>query len=372
VIVVGAGVVGLSTAYFLAERGARVVVLEQEAIGWAASGTSAGMVSPFAEVDGPPTLDLLAEEGLQLHARLAAILQGETGIDVHYGPIAVLLPAFEEREAEQLRAHARSAASGLQVEWLDVAAARAAEPRLSPRALGALCAPDEAQVDSYRLSLALARAAEQRGVTIRYGRVTGLLRSGSRVRGIRLASDRLLAPRVVLAAGPWTGRMADWLGWPVPVVPLRGQLLRLRVPDPPLRACLVHGGSYLLPKRDGLTTAGTTMELAGFRPRPTQAGAAHVRRVALRLAPSLAEAAEVEHTACLRPLSQDRLPILGAVPDWEGVYLATGHGRFGILLGPISGRLMAELVLEGRASADLSAFSPARFTPAPHTRATPA
>lgn len=372
VLVVGAGIVGLSTAYFLAQRGARVVVLEREAIGWAASGSSAGMLSPFAEVDGPPPLDELARQALQLHRQLAARLLDESDIDVHFRALPVLEPAFDSLEAERRRARLGRASPGSSLRWLDGLTARAIEPRLSPRAVGALCAPDEAEVDSYRLCLAMARAAERHGVAIRHGRVVGLLREGSKVAGVALPGARLSCPRVVLAAGPWTGPMARWLGRPVPVVPLRGQLLRLRVPEPTLRACLLRHGGYLLPKQDGLTLAGTTEERVGFRPRPTRAGEAHIRAVALRLAPSLRDAAAVEHTACLRPLSADGLPILGEVPGWEGLYLATGHGRRGMLLGPISGRLLAELILDGRPSVPLDLFSPARFVladlPAPSPR----
>lgn len=357
VIVVGAGIVGTSTALFLAEAGASVLVLERESIGCGASGGSAGMVSPFAEVEGPPALETLAWEGLRLHETLAQRLLAETGIDVQLCALPVLRPAFDEAEAEELRTRT----GGPGVRWLDGGEARALEPRLSPLALGALYAPDELQVDSYRLTLALAQAAERRGVTIRYAEVLGLLREGPRVAGVRLRRGPIRADRVVLAAGPWTGPMQRWLGWPIPVVPLRGQIVRLQVPEPPLRCCLLRGGNYVLRKGDGATIAGTTQELVGFRPRTTRAGRAAILAAALRLAPSLGEAAVVGQTACLRPLSGDGLPLLGPVPGWEGLFVATGHGRRGILLGPVSGQVVAALALGRTPGIPIEAFAPARF-----------
>ncbi|MCC7106054.1 MAG: FAD-dependent oxidoreductase, partial [Chloroflexi bacterium] len=336
VAVVGAGIVGLSTALFLAEGGARVVVIERESIGCAASGASAGMVSPFVEVEGPPALEALAEAGQRIHETLSARLRDEVGTDVHFRPLQVLRPAFDEGDAERLRKRAGER-RGWSIRWLDGAEARALEPLLSPRALGALCAPDEAQVDSYRLTVALAQAVERRGVEIRYGEARGLMCEGDRVVGVSLRREVVRAGSVLLAAGPWTGLMAEWTGWPIPVIPLRGEILHLRQPGLQLQCCIIRGGNYVLLKPDGLVKAGTTEERVGFRAQPTVAGRRRMGAAAARLVPALREAAVVGHTACLRPLSADLLPILGPVPGWEGLFLATGHGRRGILLGPISG-----------------------------------
>jgi glycine oxidase len=239
--------------------------------------------------------------------------------------------------------------------------ARALEQRLSPRARGALVVPDQLRVDAYLLTLALARAAERHGATIRYAEVTGLVRDGERVRGVRLRNGLMHADRVVLAGGPWTGRMAAWTGRSLPITPLRGQLLRLKAGGPAMRTCLMYGKGYLVDKGDGLVLAGTTEERAGFRVRPTRTGRASVITEVLRLAPSLRDAAVVEQTACLRPLSADLLPLLGPVPGSAGLFVAAGHGRQGILLGPISGRLTAELVLGKPPSLAIEAFDPARF-----------
>lgn len=363
VVVVGAGVVGMATALFLSRAGAVVTVLERESIACGASGAAAGILSAFSAAERPPAYETLVRAGIRLHHALAPELQDATGVDVRFAPLTMLYPAFDEPEAHGLRARSTTSAgeTGLSTHWLEGSAAREAEPLLSPRALGALAVPGQARVDAYRLTLALAQAAEQRGVTVRYATVAGLITDAGRIGGVTLASGVVRAGRVVLAGGPWTGLMAPWAGVPLPVTPLRGQLLRLQGGGPALRTCIMHGKGYLVEKGDGLTVAGTTEEPVGFRPRPTRGGRDAVMSAALKLAPSLRDAAIVEHTACLRPLSADGMPLLGPVPGIEGLFVAAGHGRQGILLGPISGRVVAELVQGTPPSLPLDPFAPGRF-----------
>ncbi len=360
VVVVGAGVVGLSAALFLADAGARVLVLERESLACGASGAAAGIVSPFAEVEGPEALDRLAEAGVGLHRLLVARLRDETGIDVVFRPLVVLRPALADADETRLRASATArAATG--VEWVDRAAALALEPRLTPRVRGALVASREFQVDPYRLCLALARAVEQRDVEIRYTSALGLARQGRRVLGVRVPHGCVEAERVVLAAGPWTGLMQAWVEWPLPVSPLRGQIVYLQALAGAFHCCLMRGGNYVLPKEAGVVLAGTTEERVGFRTRATRAAQRAILAGALLLAPSLRDATVVRQTACLRPLSADGLPLLGAVPGWENLFVATGHGRRGILLGPISGQVVADLVLGRAPRLPIGPFDPARL-----------
>jgi glycine oxidase len=363
VIVIGAGIVGMATALFLSRAGAAVTVLERDAIACGASGAAAGILSTFSPVARPPAYEALAQEGLRLHRVLASELRNATGADVRFAPLTILYPAFTASEARELRLQAlpATAAAGSIVRWLEAEEAHAAEPRLSRRALGALAVTEQARVDAYRLTVALAQAAEQRGVTIRYAEVTGLTTEQRRVTGVRLGGSVVRARQVVLAGGPWTGLMAPWVGQPLPVTPLRGQILRLQAGEPPLRTCIMYGKNYLLDKGDGLTVVGTTEEAVGFRPRPTRGGRAAVLAAVLKLAPSLGEAAVVQHTACLRPLSADGMPLIGTVPGIDGLVVAAGHGRQGILLGPITGQLAAALALGMPPLLSLTDFAPGRF-----------
>jgi glycine oxidase len=162
--------------------------------------------------------------------------------------------------------------------------------------------------------------------------------------------------------GPWTGQAGSWLGIPVPVVPLKGQILRLELAGPPLDYALYHsGGGYISSKPDGLTWVGTTEERVGFDDRSTEAARQSIMKGALEVMPVLSEARLALQTACLRPLSEDGLPIIGEVPGWEGVYLSTGAGRKGILLGPAMAQAIADLVTEGHTSLPVEPFSPGRF-----------
>lgn len=362
VIVVGAGVVGLATAYFCASAGLKVLVLERESIASQASGAAAGILTPAGEsAQAGPLGDLMARS-LEFHRSFTPRLKELTGIDPLFGPLAVLVPAFSPEEADRLRALAEHlAGSNSRLRWAEPTELLAAEPRLSPDLRGGLLAEGEGQVDAYRLTLALGRAAELAGAEVRYAAAEGLELPERGRPQVITRSGPVGADFVVLAMGPWTARAAGWLGTPVPVEPLRGQLLRLHLPGPPLAYCVMYGDHYVLSKLDGLVTAGTTEELVGFDPSTTPAARDFILEGVLRLVPGLADAQLVNHTACLRPLAADDMPILGPVPGRERVILATGHGRNGILMGPYSGRLVADLILGRTPEIDPGPFAPARF-----------
>jgi glycine oxidase len=171
--------------------------------------------------------------------------------------------------------------------------------------------------------------------------------------------DTIAADHVVLAAGPWTRRLARRLGVDVPTRPVRGQMLAYR--SSAVRHIIWGEDGYLVPKPGGFLFAGATVEDVGFRPRTTRQGLAQVRRMATATAPALRYPEVASDWAGLRPGSPDGRPIIGRVPGKDNVLVATGHFRNGILLGPITGRLIAQLVMEGRTELPLEAFSPARF-----------
>jgi glycine oxidase len=162
--------------------------------------------------------------------------------------------------------------------------------------------------------------------------------------------------------GSWSAAASDWLKFPIPVRPLKGQALRLRFRGEPFQ--YIMGGAawgHLLFRRDGLVSAGSTEEDVGFDAQPTEEGRLHLLNWALSLMPCLEEAEVVHHLAGLRPLSADNMPLIGPVPDREGVYLATGHGRKGIHLATGTGRIISDLILRGETSLPLEPFLPARF-----------
>lgn len=364
VVVLGAGVVGCATAYFLAREGVSALVVERDALGSHASGFAFGGLAAYSGFGIPGPVYPLAREAMRLHVELAERLPGEAGVDLQFRWVPLLAAAdTEERALAFRRALSWLREEGFSASWVDGEAVRREEPRLAPSVLGGLRVEETALLESYRLTLALAQAAERAGVRFRHGRAVGLLTSGGRLEGVLLeGGERIPCDRLVVALGPWTGPAGAWLGLDLPVRPLKGQIVRVRLPGPPLPFYLTHEGNYCATKPDGLLWCGTTEEDVGFDERPTPDARDAILTGLARVLPALAEAEIVQQTACLRPLSGDGYPILGLHPDLEGVVLATGAGRKGILLGPLMGRLACELVLRGRVEGlDISPFDPARF-----------
>ena len=371
VVVVGGGVIGCAIAYYLSRERARpdgrpsgrVVVLERGLIGGEASGAAAGMLAPLAEAHGPSAFLDLCLASHRLFPELTDALYAETGVDVEYVPSGLLRVAFSEPDEAELRSQIEwQDRLGMGVRWIDGEGARGLEPLLSPRVRGAIYSPLEHQVNPTKLVQGLARAAEAQGAVIRQEtQVVGVLRRGRRVTGVRLARETLSADSVVLAAGPWTKRLAAALGVRVPVKPVRGQMLALGGGPPPVRHIVWGPKGYVVPKPNGFVFVGATVEEVGYRKGTTKRGLASLRRMANALVPAFSYATHVDAWAALRPGSADSLPILGAVPGWEGLWVATGHFRNGILLAPITGQLMARSLLEGKQAEALSPFSPARF-----------
>lgn len=186
---------------------------------------------------------------------------------------------------------------------------------------------------------------------------------GDRVQGVGLASGPVVqCDRLVIAMGPWSSAASAWLGVPISVTPLRGQLVRLRLDGPPVSCYLRWKDGAAVTKSDGLVYVGTTLEDAGFDEVPTTAARDQMLRSCMAVLPAIQEGEIVRQTACLRPLSADGLPVLGPVPDKEGVWVATGGAAIGILLAPIMGRVVADLVFDGNTDLDIGPFLPGRFS----------
>ncbi len=353
VLVVGGGIVGCSAALELARRGLRVTVVEKGRVGGQASGAAAGMLAPWSEAAGPgPFLDL-GREALASFPEQAAALHDETGIDPQFVACGLLRVARDEGEAERLRAAvAWQRALGAGVELVEPGAARAEEPALPPDLTLAAWCPDEHHVYSPRLVAAVAMAAARRGVGFLEGvEVTGLARAGEAVTGVRAAgADRpvLSAGAVLLATGAWTARFGAEAGTPLPVEPVRGQIMALFQRPPCFRRTVFAESGYAVAKVDGTVAVGATEDRAGYDDRVTAAGVARLAALALDLLPPLAAAAFSHAWAGLRPWSPDGLPLVGPVPGLRGLLVAAGHHRNGILLGLLTGRLVAEGLTEGR------------------------
>lgn len=367
VLIVGGGIVGCSIAYRLAKNGARVLLLERTQLASGASGVAAGMLAPQVEAPFRDSFFDLGVKGRAMHGPLAEELLDEVGLDVEYRQTGVLRVARTEAERVELQRQGRwQAEAGYSAEWLEPEEIGAREPLLRGVAgrmlAGGVWLPEEGQVRSPRLVRALATGALRHGAAIQEGSsVLGLESAGDRITGVRTPTGVISGETTVLAAGVWSGELARLAGIELPVVPVKGQTLTLRALDALPRHVIWGDHCYLVPKVDGEIVVGATEEEGVYDARPTLAGLSWLSSEALSLVPR-AGRFNVEHAwAGLRPAAPDRRPIVGRVPNLGGLVVATAHFRNGVLLGPLTGQRVADLILLDRASPDLAPYGPERF-----------
>jgi glycine oxidase len=363
IVIVGGGIAGMTTAYYLAKSGVSSVVVERDAIGSHASGFAYGGLSPLSGFGIPGPQAEIALDAMRLHRELSKTLVEETGIDVDFRVRSSLALAFTEAEVRRLRAALpwQQQQPGYAVRWLDASEARRVEPRIADETLGATLIEGGGAVEPYRLVLALTRAAESLGVRVRHGRAIGLRRDGGRVTGVVLEREVLSCATAVLALGPWSAEASGWIGVPIDVRPLKGQIIRLQAPGPPIVCSVGWGHNYATTKTDGLLWAGTTEEESGFDEESTTEARDEIGAALVKMLPAMADAQVAQQTACLRPVASDGLLVLGSVPGLDHVFVATGGARKGILYGPAMGQAIADLVLGRSSRVALDAFAPARF-----------
>ena len=374
VVVIGAGVVGCSVAYYLAREGVDVVLLEREAIGSGASAHATGSLSLLgAEFNPGPSFEM-ARASYAEFKWLVPELEAATGMDLLYQRRPSLRLALDDDEAGLIRGMMVWQQSHVKMRWIDADEVRSIEPRLSPSIVGAVYEDESAQLDSYRFNLALARAAELKDAEILYREVTGLINSGGRIVGVKTAAEEIHCGTVVVASGSWSYAFAPWLGFPVPVRPMKGERLLLNYPGEPLRVLISSPKrGHMISRTDGFLSVGSTggrdydrRELflgEEFDRQPTESARLELLQRAIDVFPDLERAELVQQLAGSRPLSPDAKPIIGPVPGLEGALLATGHATKGIHLGPVTGRIIADYVCRGstRAVSDMAQFLPDRF-----------
>jgi glycine oxidase len=367
-IVVGGGVIGLACAWRAAKRGLAVRLLERDSVAAGATGVAAGMLAPVGEAYwGEDALLSLNLESLELWPEFARELEEDAG-GADYRRLGALHVGLDRDEAEELRRrHALHQRLGLDSTWLLPADCRRLEPGLSSKVQGGVHAPGEAAVDPQGLARQLASTAASSGVAIQeHAEVISAERDGEGWRVKVAGEDDLLAESVLAAAGAWT---AD--GWlppeiRLPVRPVKGEVLTLRgSPERPACERIVVGERvYLVPRADGRLLIGATVEERGFDTTVTAGGVHELLREAYRLVPEIAELELLSARAGLRPGTPDNAPLIGRIGD-EGLLVATGHYRNGVLLAPVTAEAVAALAAGEEPRVDLTAFDPSRFGDAP-------
>jgi glycine oxidase len=368
-VIAGGGLIGASIALELAQAGLRVGLFDAQDPGREASWASAGIISAAPENPSAIPLLTLSRASAALYPSFVAALKEITGQDVGYRPYGTLEALLRGNVREELSTLiAVHHGLGLKAEALSATEARNLEPALTEHTEAAILRPEEASVDNRALTRAILDAALAKGTQIYAAApVQSVWYAGSRCAGIIVNANKIAAHYTIVAAGCFSSRIQGAESY-APVVPAKGQMVALRGSDSlHIRRTLWSESIYLVPRNDGRILAGATVEYVGFDRLVTAGGVKKILAAAIELVPALEDAHIEESWTGLRPDSPDHLPILGPV-DVEGLLFATGHFRSGVLLAPLTARLIREWITSQQVSVDWRRFSPMRFLEAHHTR----
>lgn len=367
IVIIGGGVIGMTIARALALRGAGdICVIERSSLGNEASFAAAGMLAPQAEADAPDHLFDLTCRSRDLYPSFAAALREESGVDIELDTTGTLYLALTEHDLIEIQTRFDwQSQAGLPVDKLTAPQARELESCISTSVLEALRFPLDVQVENRRLLTALANSLMKQGVaTTTETNVESLRIDRNRIAGVQTTRGLVSCSTVVVAAGTWSGfiHFSERTEKRIPSIrPVRGQIVCLDAKPQLTRHVIYSPRGYLVPRRDGRLLAGSTAEEAGFAKRVTAGGIGAIIENALEISPAISSLPIVDTWAGLRPRAADGLPVLGPCDEIAGLFYATGHYRNGILLAPVTGELIAEAVIEGKASSVLAPFSPNRF-----------
>lgn len=377
VIVVGAGIIGTSTAYYLSRLGMKVKLIEGKYI---ASGTSAACDQGILmQTKRPgPTLKLAMES-----ASIYESLEEELEADLEYrqGGSMIIMETEEEQEMVQEHANALSE-SGLHIDILSAQEVHEKQPELGEHVLGATWCDRDAKVNSMKVCFEMANAAERLGAEIMLGqKVTGFLTEGNQIKGVQLGNEHVYADHVVITSGIWTAELMKTLDVEIPIIPRRGQILVTEKLPKTIHSNIISGAYIAAKKRgtdgdpnnpagiglvigqvvSGNLLIGGSREFVGFNTETTEDVIRGISAEAARVFPKLEHVRVLRAFAGLRPFTTDGLPLIGSVDAFPGLYIAAGHEGDGIALAPITGKVMADIVSGTEPFMDLSPFSPNRF-----------
>lgn len=324
-LIVGGGVVGLSSAFELARRGASVIVLDRGIAGAESSWAGGGILSPLLPWDYSVAVTDLTEWSRRLFPAWVADLHSKSGIDPEYLVSGMrVLPPYDADKA---------------LAWCEVHGLRVEQEG------NALLLPEVAQVRNPRLMGALRRSLELMGVSIvEHAEVAGFKFAGSRVAGVETSRGSYTADNYIVAAGAWSAALLGDLAPKMPIWPVRGQMLLFKAEAGVLPHILLQDGVYLIPRVDGHILVGSTLEEVGFDKGVTEAAREMLLSKAVAMFPPLSQATLVRHWAGLRPGSPDNVPVIGRHPEIENLYLNAGHFRYGVTMAPASASLLANLI----------------------------
>lgn len=344
-IIIGGGLIGMLSAYELAQSGASVVIYERQSTGTESSWAGGGILSPLYPWRYPDAVTALARWSQEHYPSLAEQLSINTGIDPEWQQSGLLMLNIDDKVRVQA------------LEWADCqhytmtspsdAEVRALQPGIGDFTENSLWMPAIAQLRNPCLLKALRKQVESMGVAIHeHMPVTGIVSDEGKVYAIECGSQRIIADKVIVTGGAWSSEILKNLGVEIPVEPVRGQMLLFRAEPEMLSRIILSDEHYVIPRRDGRILVGSTLEYTGFDKSTTEHAREELMAHAFRIFPPLERYQIERHWAGLRPGSKDGIPLIGCVPGHNGLYVNTGHFRNGVVMGFASARLLADLLLE--------------------------
>jgi glycine oxidase len=365
VLIIGGGVIGLCIARELDRAGCRrVFVVERGRCGEEASWAAAGMLAPNLETERTDDYYRFCCESNRMYPAFAAELESETGIDIQLDRSGTLFLAFTDDDLGAIRPRfEKQRAAGIEVDHLTREQIGEIEPAISSSVREGLLYPSDGQVENRRLLSALRQYAELREIRIiESAEVRELLVEHGRVAGVRTANHELRADHTVLATGAWTSLITIPGGQShVPIKPIRGQMICYEPGDLEFKRVICSPRGYLVPRSDGRILAGATVEDVGFDNQVTETAVEALRSAAAEMAQFLGGRRINERWAGLRPFAPDALPVIGMLSGLDGLTIATGHYRNGILLAPLTAKCVVEWLIYEKVSPYFARFSPDRF-----------
>ena len=361
IAIIGGGIVGVSTAYFLAKQGLGSTIFDPLECASRASGLAYGGLNPVSGFGVPGPMWEIGEYSFFLHSQIASELQSLASKNCGFRNRDTLTVVFSLKELDALKTRADWINSNTEFDAriLDGHDVLELESRASPLISGALLVQNTTETIAQDLCRTLAFASKCHQVR---KSVVALKPNTHEV--VITAEDETQhrANTVVCAIGPWVGELFNSIAIQQAIFPLKGQILRLKANGAEIRFSIGWEGNYCTTKGDGLVWAGTTEEMAGFDETTNQNGRKSILQNLTRVLPSLDVVRVVRQTACLRPMTIDGLLALGRLNESPNIILATGAGRKGILYGPAMGKVVADLIGNRQPSVEISQFGLNRFS----------
>ncbi|RRN67787.1 glycine oxidase ThiO [Peribacillus simplex] len=356
-IIVGGGVIGGSIAFQLAKRGKKVLLLEKDRLASKASSAAAGMLGAQAELDADNPLFTLASQSRGMFPALSKELKDISGIDIELVNKGMFKVALSDEQVEELKKMIKvQQDAGLEAEWLSTAEIRKTEPLLSDEIKGGMFIPGDGQVSATRLSLAFTKSAAALGVDIKeFVHVFDLRTENGYVKGVSTNIGEFSSENVIVASGAWSTFLLEKSGINLDTYPIKGECFSVLTDRPLLEKTIFSHGCYLVPKVGGRIIVGATVKANTFDQKVSMEGISTLIEKATQLLPAIKETEWEKTWAGIRPQTGDGLPYFGEHPAYKGLFIATGHFRNGILLSPITGVLIADIV-EGKTNPEWSAF----------------